>query len=277
MQLEDIRNSEFVGTIEVGTPKAGTKPQKMDVILDTGSSQLWVNSEKCKSESCLVHHRFNPDKSSTFQALPVGMSVRFGSGKIYGTLSQDAVAIGPIRVTGQTVGMIERAVGGVFMSGPFDGIMGLSFPKLSASKYSLFFDTVIQQEVLVENKFSFFYSDTPGVKSTCDFGRPNPKRFWGPAFWIPVSRAMYWEVKMNSVTVDGKSLGLCPQGCRAVLDTGTSFYTGPAKAIAKLVKSLPRLATDCSNFKDFPVITFDFDGTLYVACFVVPVSPSANP
>jgi len=174
MYLEDIRNSEFVGTIAVGTP-----PQKMDVILDTGSSQLWINSEKCKSESCLIHKRFDSSKSSTFKQLPVGMSVRFGSGKIYGTLGQDTIAIGPIQVTGQTTGMIERAIGGVFMSGPFDGIMGLSFPKLSASKYPLFMDTVIAQEVLHENKFSFFYTDTPGLKSSCAFGAPQQEAVHG--------------------------------------------------------------------------------------------------
>jgi len=260
MFLEDIRNTEFVGTIEIGNP-----PQKMDVILDTGSSQLWINSEKCKSESCLVHKRFDSSKSSTFKQLPVGMSVRFGSGKIYGTLGRDTVRIGPIMVTGQTTGMIERALGGVFMSGPFDGIMGLSYPKLSASKYPLFFDTVISQKVLLQNKFSFFYSDTPSLKSSCAFGAPNKKLYRGPIFWVPVSRPMYWEVKMPGIEVDGQDLKVCSSEtpCRAVLDTGTMFYTGPRKVIAAIISKLPKLNADCSNVHTFPVITLNFGDHKY--------------
>jgi len=255
MNLEDIRNSEFVGTIAVGTP-----PQKMDVILDTGSSQLWINSQKCKSPSCLIHHRFDSSKSTTFKQLPVGMSVRFGSGRIYGTLGQDTIAIGPIVVTGQTTGMIERAIGGVFMSGPFDGIMGLSFPKLSASKYPLFMDTVIKQEVLATNQFSFFYADASNLKSSVSFGEPNKKLYTGPIFWVPVSRPMYWEVAMPAIRVNGVAMGLCSEAtpCRAVLDTGTSFYTGPTAAVAKIIKSMPKLNRDCSNADTFPIVTFDF-------------------
>jgi hypothetical protein len=81
-----------------------------------------------------AHHRFDQTHSSTFKSLDIGMSVRFGSGKIYGSLGTDAVSIGPIAVKHQTFGLIEKEEGSIFMSGKFDGILGLSFPALSAAK-----------------------------------------------------------------------------------------------------------------------------------------------
>lgn len=41
--------------------------------------------------------------------------------------AEETITIGPIVVREQATGMIERAVGAVFMSGQFDGIMGLSY------------------------------------------------------------------------------------------------------------------------------------------------------
>lgn len=44
LPLIDINNSQYVGRIQVGDPKRGTKPQFFDVIFDSGSSNLWINS-----------------------------------------------------------------------------------------------------------------------------------------------------------------------------------------------------------------------------------------
>jgi hypothetical protein len=267
--LEDIRNTQYVGTLAIGTP-----PQMLDVIMDTGSSNLWVNSEKCMSEGCRAHHRFDQEKSSTYKSLDIGMSVKFGSGKIYGTLGTDTVAIGPIRVNHQTFGLIEREEGSIFMSGKFDGILGLSFPALSAAKgHKPLMDEIISQNRLFSNAFSFYYSDRLNEHSVVVFGEPDPSRYVGRMLWVPVTRELYWEVAMQNVLVGGKSLSVCSQAeqCRAVLDTGTSFMTGPSKDIAKLIEKLPMVKSDCSNRNEMPVVsfavgdyTFDLEPEFYV-------------
>lgn len=254
--LEDIRNTQYVGTLAIGNP-----PQMLDVIMDTGSSNLWVNSEKCMSEGCRAHHRFDQTKSPTFKSLDIGMSVKFGSGKIYGTLGQDTVAIGPIRVNSQTFGLIEKEKGSIFMSGKFDGILGLSFPALSAAKgYKPLMDEIISQKRLLSNMFSFYYSDRANEHSVVVFGEPDPARYVGKMLWVPVTRELYWETRMHDLLVDGISVGVCSEAepCRAVLDTGTSFMTGPSRDIAKLLAKLPQLEADCSNLAKMPTIAFNF-------------------
>jgi hypothetical protein len=88
LPLLDINNSQYVGRIQVGTPKRGTKQQEFDVIFDTGSSNLWLNSDQCPSEGCLLHRRFHPRNSKTYKKLAIEMSVQFGTGSIEGFLAR---------------------------------------------------------------------------------------------------------------------------------------------------------------------------------------------
>jgi len=255
LKLKDLRNSEFAVTIGVGTP-----PVMMDVIPDTGSSNFWVNSERCPNRPCRIHHRFDRTKSSTYHSSAVTMRVRYGSGSLSGVLATEAVRIGPIHVEGANIGLIEQELGSVWMSGAMDGILGLSFQKLSASSRPLLMDSIIDQELLEENMFSFFYSNIKGTDSSMSFGSPDKALMVSAMVWIPVSRAMYWEVNMPSFTIGGvpgfDSGCSAVQPCRAVLDTGTSYYTAPSSIINQLYSKLPSLKRDCSNMHEFPALTF---------------------
>lgn len=160
IHLTDINNSQYVGTIAVGTP-----PQDFKVIFDTGSSNLWINSDECNSLACQVHREFHPRHSSSYRKLDIDMNVQFGTGEIDGFLAQDTFTLGPVVVDGQTFGQITQEVGDVFLSGKFDGILGLSFPALSASGYTPVFDNIISQNLLGTNSFSFYYSQLPVQQS----------------------------------------------------------------------------------------------------------------
>lgn len=283
--LEDLRDSEYAIEIGVGTP-----PQLLSVILDTGSSNIWVNAESCQSESCRAHRRFNPAKSSTYHELDSSMSVKYGSGSLKGDLVTEAVSIGPVRVTGQTVGLIQVAAGASWMSSRFDGILGLAFEELSVTKRPLLLDTMASQHVLEHTMISFFYSDTPDMDSAVAFGEPDKHFMRSAITWVDVSRAMYWEVPLNGWWLAGQKLtGV--DCARAVLDTGTSYFTAPRHVVDAIRRQLPPLHRDCSNFDQLPVLTvqlgdtkFDIEPRYYVerkyngqSCFLAIVALDVPP
>lgn len=251
LHLTDINNSQYVGTIEVGTPR-----QRFAVIFDTGSSNLWITSDACASQACQLHRQYKPSMSSTYKKMNVEMTVQFGTGRIKGFLSQDTFQLGPVRVEHQTFGQITKEEGDVFFNIKFDGILGLSFPALSASGYTPVFDNVIKQKRLDKNMFSFYYAPHRLHKqSYIVLGKPCPELFIAPLRYIEVSKEFYWQLKMVDIEIDGKRLGLCPdEGCKAVVDTGTSLLTGPSRDVHKVLSALPR--PNCDRIKSMPSITY---------------------
>lgn len=251
LHLTDINNSQFVGKIKVGSPG-----QEFQVIFDTGSSNLWINSVDCNDKACIDHTQFDPAKSGTFDLLDTDMNVMFGTGQISGTLVMDTFELGDMTVQKQTFGMILKEIGEVFETGAFDGILGLSFPSLSAAEYTPVFDNIMHQNLLDQNTFSFYYTKLPKQESAVMFGTPPPEIFHGDLHWVDVSQQMYWELTLKDILLGDVSLNICPSGaCKAVVDTGTSLLTGPSSGIHTLVKALGNKYT-CKDFSSLPPLTY---------------------
>jgi len=252
IHLEDINNSQFVGEIKVGTPG-----QSFSVIFDTGSSNLWINGINCQDEACVKHRRFDPSRSHTFDLLDMDMDVMFGTGQISGSLATDSFELGgSLLVANQTFGMINVETGEVFNSGSFDGILGLSFPALSASSYTPVFDNIMKQSLLPQNMFSFYYSQLPRQDSVIQFGVPDSNYYKGEIDFIDVSKEVYWELHLKDILIDGKPQNVCHgDPCKIVVDTGTSLLTGPTDGISSLVRAID-MSSDCNTIDALPTMTY---------------------
>jgi len=256
LPLVDINNSQYVGRIQVGDPKRGTKPQFFDVIFDTGSSNLWINSDLCHSEACVIHRRFHPRQSKTYKKLNIEMSVQFGTGNIDGFLARDTFVLGPLKIQKQAFGQITNEVGQVFVSGKFDGILGLSFPSLSAAGYNPVFDSIIKQKLLSNNMFSFYYTALPKQHSAIILGAPARDLYTGHLQWVDVSKPLYWEVNLVDIEYDGESLGVCRDSpCKAVVDTGTSLLTGPSQDVTKILRKM-HINRSCLGLQNLKPLTY---------------------
>ena len=78
----------YVAPISLGTP-----PQSFNVVLDTGSSNIWVPDVSCSFGGCTGKHHFDSSKSSTYSKNGQHFSIHYGTGSASGFLGTDVFAV----------------------------------------------------------------------------------------------------------------------------------------------------------------------------------------
>uniref|UniRef100_A0A3P8YHR3 pepsin A n=1 Tax=Esox lucius TaxID=8010 RepID=A0A3P8YHR3_ESOLU len=253
----------YYGVISIGTP-----PQSFKVIFDTGSSNLWVPSVYCSSQACQNHVKFNPSQSSTFKWTNQPLSIQYGTGSMTGRLGYDTVSVGGLSVNQQIFGISQTEA--TFMSYMVaDGILGLAFPSIAASGATPVFDNMMSQGLVSQNLFSVYLSSNSAEGSVVSFGNIESSYFTGQITWIPLTSETYWQVSMDSVTINGNVVA-CNGGCQAIIDTGTSQIVGPNSDISNInswVGATPNQygqnSVNCGNLASTPEITFTLNGNAF--------------
>lgn len=240
--------------IEIGLPG-----QHIPVIFDTGSGNLWVTSSRCKAFACLTHPSYSSAKSRKFKKIGIDVQVTFGTGTIIGEINQDQFKLGNLVIEEQKFGEIIDEIGDVFESGEFSGILGLSYPSMAVLGVTPVFDNIINSKILKNNLITFFYSLNEKTDGEITFGYIDNTRYYGKISYYPVIEQYYWTIQLDDIKYDGKSLGLCPNKCKAVIDTGTTLITGPSKDLKVLLNAIP-VENDCKNYDKGGKLTFVFGG-----------------
>ncbi|KAK8065394.1 acid protease [Apiospora hydei] len=135
-----VYGAAYLAELTVGT---SISPQKVDVLLDTGSFELWVNPDCDKSNVpafCRGFGQYDPTKSSTSQNLEQGFSIQYGSGSSSGTYYTDDIYISGTRIADQQFGVANTSDLVWF------GIMGLGRGKGNGFlNYNTILDSVVAQ------------------------------------------------------------------------------------------------------------------------------------
>lgn len=260
--LNNYMDAQYYGPIMLGSP-----PQEFNVIFDTGSSNTWVPSKHCTSFACLLHRRYDSDKSGTFTANRTDFKIRYGTGAVEGFISQDVMEVGGIRIEDQGFGETTKMPGFTFAFAKFDGIMGLAYENIAVAGVVPPFYNMFQQGLISEPLFSFYLASAG--KEGCEggmltLGGVDEGLFTGPIKYAPVVRKGYWEVAMDSFMVGDYDLGI--KGTAAI-DTGTSLIVMPS-AISDMVnesigakKGFQGIYTvDCAAIPNMPPVIFEFGG-----------------
>ncbi|NWV78847.1 CATD protein, partial [Dasyornis broadbenti] len=266
--LKNYMDAQYYGLIGIGTP-----PQNFTVIFDTGSSNLWVPSVHCFmwDIACMLHHKYDSSKSSTYVKNGTKFAIHYGTGSLFGFLSQDIVTLGNLKIQNQTFGEATKQPGTTFIAAKFDGILGLAFPKISVQNVRPFFDTLMEQKLIDRNVFSFYLNRDPTADPGGELllGGTDPKYYRGKFKWMNVTRKAYWQIHMDGVNV-GNQLSICDGGCEAIVDTGTSLITGPTKEVKQLQAAIgakPLMKGEyiiaCEKVPTLPNITMTLGGEPY--------------
>jgi len=238
--IKDYQNAQYYGELSVGKPE-----QKFQVIFDTGSSNLWVPSKGCSILNCGMKHKYDNSKSSTYQKNGTEFKIEYGSGPVSGFFSQDTTTVAGLEVKNQDFAEIDNAKGlGIgYKLGKFDGIMGLGFDTISVGGVKSVFNNMIEQGLVDEPMFAFYLGDNADGELT--FGGYDKEKFTGDLNWVPLSQATYWEVNLEGMSVEGKSVTKTKS---AIIDSGTSLIAGPTREVADIAKALGATRTPVGQY-----------------------------
>ncbi|KAI9722832.1 MAG: Vacuolar protease A [Chrysothrix sp. TS-e1954] len=260
--IENFLNAQYFSTIAIGSP-----PQEFKVVLDTGSSNLWVPSSECGSIACYLHQKYDSSGSETYKKNGSDFAIQYGSGSVKGFISQDTVQIGDLKIKKQDFGEVTQEPGLAFAFGRFDGILGLGYDTIAVDQVVPPFYNMINQDLIDEPVFSFYLGDsnTEGDDSEATFGGVDKSHYTGKMTKIPLRRKAYWEVDLDAITFGDETAEI--DGTGAILDTGTSLLVLPSTLAELLNKEIGakkgfngQYTIDCEKRKDLPDLTFTLTG-----------------
>ncbi|QIW95532.1 hypothetical protein AMS68_001050 [Peltaster fructicola] len=260
--VSNFLNAQYFSEIDIGTP-----PQTFKVVLDTGSSNLWVPSQECGSIACYLHTKYDHTASSSYKKNGSDFAIQYGSGSLEGYISQDTVTIGDLTIKNQLFAEATAEPGLAFAFGRFDGILGLGYDTISVNKIPPPFYNMIDQKLIDEPVFAFYLSDTneSGDESEAVFGGIDENHYTGKMTKIPLRRKAYWEVELDAITFGDQTAELDSTG--AILDTGTSLIALPSTLADLLNKEMGakkgyngQYSVDCDKRDSLPDLTFTLTG-----------------
>ncbi|XP_068458764.1 gastricsin-like [Clinocottus analis] len=271
MYINNYADTTYYGAISIGTP-----PQSFQVLFDTGSANLWVDSAYCNTQACNAHTKFNPKQSSTFSRKGQSFYLPYGAGSLYGVFGYDTVNVGGIVIYNQEIGLSTNEPNQAFLAAKFDGILGLSYPSISAGGETPVMDNMINQNLLNANIFAFYLSRDGQQGSVLTFGGVDNSMYQGQISWTPVTSETYWQIGVDGFEINGQETGWCSQGCQSIVDTGTSTLTAPSQLLGNIMQSIGAqqnqyglYMVDCSQINNLPTLSFVISGVSF------PLPPSA--
>ncbi|THH29282.1 hypothetical protein EUX98_g4900 [Antrodiella citrinella] len=239
-------DSSYFGSIAVGTP-----PISYNVILDTGSADLWIaaSSNQTSTSGKESIPLYNPTGSSSSTGSSTPFSVTYGSGSVAGVLGSDKVQFAGFEVANQEFGLVNEATPQL-LSTPVSGLMGMAFQSIASSGATPLWQTIVNGGSLDAPLMAFHLTRMINASQATDlefggtftFGAVNNTLFQGDIDYqdSPSGAPGYWILDLADITSQGQTISV-PTGdaAWAAIDTGTTGIAGPTSVLTELYATIP--------------------------------------
>ncbi|MED6266274.1 hypothetical protein CHARACLAT_000395 [Characodon lateralis] len=226
----------------------GTPGQKLNILVDTGSSNFAVAA----APHTFITHYFNTALSSTYQSTGRPVAVRYTQGSLKGELGTDFVSIpkGPNGTIGINIVAILSS-DGFFLPGiNWQGILGLAYPELAQpdSVVEPFFNSVVNQ-LGIPDTFSLQMcgaglapsSTVNPPAGSLIMGGAEPALYRGSIWYTPIIQEWYYQVEVLKLEVGEQNLNLdCKEynTDKAFVDSGTTLLRLPINVFNAVVDAI---------------------------------------
>ncbi|OAQ62478.1 endothiapepsin precursor [Pochonia chlamydosporia 170] len=221
-------DAEYYAEILVGTP-----PQTINLLFDTGSSDLWLFGADVRGSIDAGQQKWNQAASSTAKLIKNGKwSINYADGSGgKGTIYSDTISVAGVKVDGQGVeyatDVYPMSNGGNILGSPVSGIVGFGFDSINSASP--------KQQTLFSNmkrhltKPLFTVDLKHKADGTFGFGFIEDSRYTGNITYSNVdSSGGFWRWTSNGYAVgDGDFVSLNMTG---ITDTGGSRLKVPTEA-----------------------------------------------
>jgi hypothetical protein len=231
--ISDYQNAQYYGPITVGSPG-----EIINVVYDTGSSNLWVPNKDCcgwLSTHSFYHH----EKSGAYKANGTTFNIEYGSGPVAGFYSVDTVNIGNVQVNDYLFAEVNDVTGlGLgYTLGKFDGICGMAWDRISVDGVQTPIQALVASGQLPEPVFAFYMGDLADGELT--IGGVNNNHYTGEFAYVPLSSKDYWSVKLDGLHLHSDFVdGYIGHTTKAIVDSGTSLMAGPSEEVKAIASAL---------------------------------------
>ncbi|KAI1122836.1 aspartic peptidase domain-containing protein [Nemania abortiva] len=247
----------------------GTPPQPVTLILDTGSSDVWVldaNADLCQSRklqylygTCLA--TYEPADSSTYKLVdPGAFTIQYlDTSGAEGDYIKDTFHIAGTSIEALQVGLAEN-------SSINSGLLGIGFNAnvAAAEPYPNIVDLFLDQDLIAAKAYSLYLDDLYAETGTVLFGGIDTKKFIGQLkevdILLDVRSKDYtsFTVALESLKVNSSSSSngseLLDEEIPVILDSGTTLTYLPPRVARRIFEAF--------NAVDDTINT----GLVYVSC-----------
>ncbi|RKF63317.1 putative aspartic-type endopeptidase opsB [Golovinomyces cichoracearum] len=287
----DNHDTLYFFNVTVGTP-----PQKLRLHLDTGSSDLWVNTPKsrlCSQESrpCRETGAYSANSSSTYKFVASNFNISYvdGSGA-EGDYVNDDVMIGTTKIKN-----LQFGVG--YSSSSSQGILGIGYSinevqvgRAQRKPYPNLPMRMVKDGLIKSNAYSLWLNDLDASTGSILFGGIDTAQYVGPLKTVPIQKIGGVHSEFL-ITMTGLSIGnkvISNDMAQAVLlDSGSSLTYLPDYIVkyiyelldAKYDASEQAAYVPCSYAKSSITLNFTFSEpviTVDMSELVIPISNSRS-